>query len=322
MKDSSLRSGGKSTRALKSRYKIILVDDETDIAYVLKRGLEVKGFDVDAFDSPQEAINSFKPNLYDFAILDIRMPGLNGFTLYRKMKKIDPSLTACFLSAFEMHPDEFKKVFPSMAESVKTIIKKPVSIEVLIKEISPFLRMLTVNKSAYGDHMFVVLETKTEIIDTAFEFLRTGLIENNEDIIFVTSQIAKQEIHRRMSAEWHVDVESLEAEGRINLYTFEEWHFKDNIFNIERNKARFREILERSRKRGAKGVRSVGDMTPFFELEMLKELMAWESAINRDLDLPVRIMCGYTKDNVSQLALAANLTLRGNHSKVVEPKWH
>ncbi|MDQ4018168.1 MAG: MEDS domain-containing protein, partial [Thermoproteota archaeon] len=104
------------------------------------------------------------------------------------------------------------------------------------------------------------------------------------------------------------------------LYTFEEWHFKDNIFNIERNKARFREILERSRKRGAKEVRSVGDMTPFFELEMLKELMAWESAINRKLDLPIMIMCGYTKNNVSQLAPTANLTLRRNHSKVVEPK--
>jgi DNA-binding response OmpR family regulator len=320
MKNSSLRSGGKSTKSLKNHIRIILVDDETDIAHILKRGLEVKGFDVDAFDSPQEAINSFKPNLYDLAILDIRMPGLNGFALYRQMKKMDPAIIACFLSAFEMHREEFMKVFPSMAESVKTIIKKPVSIDSLIREISPFLRTSSVNKATYGDHMFIVFETKSELIDAALEFLKIGLIENNEDIIFATNQIRKEEIRRRMVAEWHINAEQLEAEGRINLYTFEEWHFKDGIFDIERNNARFGEILERSLKRGAKGVRSVGDMTPFFELGMIKEMMAWESAINRKLDLPIMIMCGYTKNNVSQLAPTANLTLRRNHSKVLEPK--
>ena len=274
MKDSSLRSSGKSTKTSKNRHNIILVDDETDIAHVLKRGLEVKGFEVDAYDSPQEAINSFKPNLYDLAILDIRMPGLNGFALYRQMKKIDPSLTACFLSAFEMHLEEFQKVFPSMSESVKAIIKKPVSIDALIKEISPFLRISSFNKAVYGDHMFIVFETKREIIDAAFEFLRIGLIENNED----------------------------------------------GIFNIERNKARFGEIMKCSLKRGAKGVRSVGEMTPLFELDMIKELITWESAINRKLDMPIKIICGLTKDNVSELAPTANLTLRHDHSKVVEPK--
>ncbi len=78
--------------------------------------------------------------------------------------------------------------------------------------------------------------------------------------------------------------------------------------------------MKRSLKLGAKGARSVGDMTPFFELGMIKELRAWESAISRKLDLPIKIMCGYTEDNVSQLSPTANLTLRRNHSKVVEPK--
>ncbi len=108
MKGSYLSLGNKPTSALKQRYRILLVDDESDILGVLKRGLEAKGFRVDAYDSPQEAIDYFKPNVYDLAILDIRMPGLNGFALYRQMRKIDPSLTACFLSAFEIHPEEFK----------------------------------------------------------------------------------------------------------------------------------------------------------------------------------------------------------------------
>jgi DNA-binding response OmpR family regulator len=116
------------------------VDDEEDIIRVLRRGLELQGFDVDAYTSPKEAITFFKPDMYHLAILDIRMPGMNGFMLYRKLKEQDANLGACFLSAFEIHQDEFKKVFPSLADSVKKIIKKPVTIRNLINEITPILK--------------------------------------------------------------------------------------------------------------------------------------------------------------------------------------
>lgn len=74
--------------------------------------------------SLKKALQSFKPNAYDLAILDIRMPAMTGFQLYREMKSRDPVIAVCFLSAFEIEPDEFKSVFPSM-DGVKTIIKKP-----------------------------------------------------------------------------------------------------------------------------------------------------------------------------------------------------
>ena len=60
MKDFSLSSDEKLNSALKDHFRILLVDDEADILHVLKRGLEANGFDVDAFASSQEAINSFK----------------------------------------------------------------------------------------------------------------------------------------------------------------------------------------------------------------------------------------------------------------------
>ena len=78
--------------------------------------------------------------------------------------------------------------------------------------------------------------------------------------------------------------------------------------------------MERSRKRGAKGVRFVGDITPFFELGMINEAIACEYALNRKFDLPIKIMCGFTQNNINILAPSANLTLRRNHNKVVEAK--
>ena len=83
-----------------NKHRILLVDDEPDIVEVLRRGLELKGLQVDAYSSSQEALQSFRPNVYDLAILDIRMPVLSGFTLYREMKKVDHAITVCFLSAF------------------------------------------------------------------------------------------------------------------------------------------------------------------------------------------------------------------------------
>src|SRR3712207_530479 len=180
---------GKPTSGVREDLRILLVDDEADIVHVLKRGLEIKGFDVDAYDSPQHAISSFKPNLYDLAILDIRMPGLNGFALQRLMNKIDPALTVCFLSAFEIHPQEFKRMFPSMADSVKTIIKKPVTINSLIKEITPFLKMSAVRRAKSKEHFLIVFETPQELIDQSLQFLKIGLLEKDEDVLMVTDAL-------------------------------------------------------------------------------------------------------------------------------------
>jgi DNA-binding response OmpR family regulator len=62
-----------------------VVDDEQDIT--LKTTLEETGsFQVEAFSDPVLALSEFKAGVYDLAVLDIRMPGMNGFQLYRKLK--------------------------------------------------------------------------------------------------------------------------------------------------------------------------------------------------------------------------------------------
>ena len=189
----SLSSRRKATSPMIQQYRILLVDDEVDILHVIKRGLEIYGFQVEAYSSPQEVLHSFKPNVYDLAILDIRMPGLSGFQLYREMKKIDPAITACFLSAFEVHPKEFKIVFPSMME-VKAIIKKPVSINHLLREITPLVRISAIARARSGEHFLVAFETHQELIEGSLQFLKVGLLENNENILLVTNELPKNTI--------------------------------------------------------------------------------------------------------------------------------
>jgi DNA-binding response OmpR family regulator len=310
-------SSGKPTSVLKDHFRVLLVDDETDIVHVLKRGLEVNGFEVDAYDSPQQAINSFKPNLYDLAILDIRMPGLNGFALQRQMKKIDPALTTCFLSAFEIHPQEFEKMFPSMADSVKTIIKKPVRISNLIKEITPFLKMSAVARARSGEHFLIVFETPQELIDQSLQFLKIGLLEKDEDILMVTDALPKDRIREKIAKEWNVDVRSLEASGRITIMTFREWHLVDDNFDIKRSKIMMAEMVQKALDSGRKGFRSVGDMNPFFSTGRIQQLLAWESSLEKQFELPIVSLCGYTRDKVEQLDKSAIAVMQQCHGRTI-----
>jgi DNA-binding response OmpR family regulator len=64
--------------------RILLVDDEPDVIFTFKKGLESHGFVVDAFNDPVLALSNFKPGTYDLLLLDVKMPQMNGFELYEK----------------------------------------------------------------------------------------------------------------------------------------------------------------------------------------------------------------------------------------------
>ena len=109
--------------------RLLIVDDEPDITSVLRRGLEQYGFVVDTFNDPVEALSDFKVGYYDLLLLDISMPKMNGFELYKEMAKIDNKAKVCFMTAFEIYRDEFKRLFPKL--SLNCFANKPISIKTL-----------------------------------------------------------------------------------------------------------------------------------------------------------------------------------------------
>jgi two-component system, OmpR family, response regulator ChvI len=77
--------------------------------------LEENGFKIDSFTDPLSALKNFKEGaagVYDLLILDIKRPEINGFELYRQIKKIDDEVKICFITAFELYYDKFKEYFP------------------------------------------------------------------------------------------------------------------------------------------------------------------------------------------------------------------
>jgi len=116
-----------------SNNKILLVDDDADIRAVLSLGLKKEGFNVDDNGDPKDALAKYKPGEYDLLLLDISMPGMNGFQLYREIRKIDKKVRVCFITAFEIHFDEFRRVFPKI--HVSCFVQKPVTISKLAQAV-------------------------------------------------------------------------------------------------------------------------------------------------------------------------------------------
>src|SRR5689334_25437662 len=118
---------------MKMSKRIIIVDDEADINTALREIFESNGFTVDSFDNPHYALENFKPHFYDLLILDIKMPEMNGFSFYRKIKKVDGKMKICFLTAGEMYPGAYSDIFSSLPANC--FIRKPVTNEELLEHL-------------------------------------------------------------------------------------------------------------------------------------------------------------------------------------------
>jgi DNA-binding response OmpR family regulator len=119
---------------------ILLIEDEEDIFYTFKQGLSSEGYNVEAFVDPMEAFTHFvnvNPSHYNLAILDIRMPGLNGLQLYYRLKAINRNIKILFVTALDAVP-ELTRILPDV-KTTNDFIKKPVALDDLIRAVKTVL---------------------------------------------------------------------------------------------------------------------------------------------------------------------------------------
>lgn len=126
---------------MKKKRRILLVDDESDITAALNMALEDYGFEVDSYNDPLAAVSNFKPSYYNLVILDIKMPDMDGFELYRQIRMKDNRVKACFLTAvseFRDYEQYKKEAYPKLGE--RYFIVKPVPNDELIRRINEILK--------------------------------------------------------------------------------------------------------------------------------------------------------------------------------------
>jgi DNA-binding response OmpR family regulator len=121
--------------------RILIVDDDSDILLTFTKALEVYSqFEADTFNDPIEALSRFKVKTYDLLIIDIRLPQMDGFELYDKMKEIDNEVKVCFMTAYDINIKALRAVFALSSDLEACFIRKPIDMREFIARIKSELR--------------------------------------------------------------------------------------------------------------------------------------------------------------------------------------
>ena len=121
-----------------ARKSILLVDDEHDNNLIFTIGLQDAGFEVDSYNDPEMALAAFKSNYYDLLLLDIKMPKMDGYELYEKLKKIDDKVKVCFLTASERYKEEHRPSFLSSGST--SFVTKPITVDDLVRKVNEMIK--------------------------------------------------------------------------------------------------------------------------------------------------------------------------------------
>lgn len=120
-----------------AKKRVLLIDDDKDINNLFKIYLEKNGrYQIDAYTDPINALYYFKKGLYDLVLLDLKMPQMDGITMYQQLKKIDNNTSICLITADIAHLEQLKEKIPNIE---KYVIYKPILLKNLKDKIDSLL---------------------------------------------------------------------------------------------------------------------------------------------------------------------------------------
>lgn len=167
---------------------ILYVEDETDLAKIVKDCLEYKGFSVDHYTNGSDAFLHFSRHKPDIIVLDVMVPELDGFNLARKIRETNLHIPIIFVTARTQTAD----VLQGFGTGANDYLKKPYSIEELVVRMQALLKRtekITIKKCTIGNYTFdavhnslTVGETEKKLSFRESELLRI-LFENKDQIV-------------------------------------------------------------------------------------------------------------------------------------------
>lgn len=125
---------------------ILLAEDDENLGQLLHTYLKTKGFEADLASNGKAAFEKFKGGKYDFCILDVMMPEMDGFTLAKEIREIDRKVPILFLTAKSMKDDKLT----GFSIGADDYLTKPFVMEELLARMNAILRRVETNGE--GDH--------------------------------------------------------------------------------------------------------------------------------------------------------------------------
>jgi len=116
---------------MSNRASILIVDDDVDICQTLADILEAKGYQIDMANNGFQAIEKAREAAFDVALMDIKMPGINGVETFKKMKKSELTTKVIMMTAYAME----ELIREAYVEGVISVMHKPLEVDKLIESI-------------------------------------------------------------------------------------------------------------------------------------------------------------------------------------------
>jgi DNA-binding response OmpR family regulator len=120
------------------RRRILIVEDEPDIARGLRDALEFEGFDVTAVGTGREGVTVVRDGKPDLVILDLMLPDLNGFVVCEEIRQIHPTIPIIMLTARSQEADKIR----GLEVGADDYVTKPFSVGELVARIGALFRRL------------------------------------------------------------------------------------------------------------------------------------------------------------------------------------
>jgi len=156
---------------MNSASKILLVEDDTSMSFLLTTILEEEGFCVRLCNNGEEGLREYIPGQFDLCILDVMMPGMDGFQLAKRLREIDPEVRFLFLTARSLKED----LLHGFALGAEDYIRKPFDKEELMCRLHVMLRRkeTSLEDQAHREQKFI-------LGNYVFDYSRQELSWNNE----------------------------------------------------------------------------------------------------------------------------------------------
>jgi len=135
---------------MEKQIKILLAEDDKNLGTLLQEYLTAKKYEVDLESDGQYALEAYAKKDFDLCIFDVMMPRMDGFTLAKEIRKIDPHVPIIFLTAKSLKEDLIEG-FQSGADDYLT---KPFSMEELILRIQAIMRRVGSKPTEMGQTKF------------------------------------------------------------------------------------------------------------------------------------------------------------------------
>ena len=283
--------------------RILIVDDELIVRESMGNWLKEEGYQIDTSANGKDALEKIKSKECDLAIVDIKMPGMDGIELLQKSKKLEPDLPILMMTAYAsvdtavqaMKEGAFDYIVkPFSPENVSQVIKRALKFKMLEKE------NLLLKKELEKKYGFDEIIGKSKKMEEVFELIRT--VAESEAVVMIRGEsgTGKELIARAIHANSKRKYGPLIA---LSCGALPETLLESELFGYEKGAFTGAQYSRKGRLEMAQGgtlfLDEIGDISPKTQVDLLRvlqEKVIYHLGSTKPINIDVRIISATNRD--------------------------